>query len=212
MPRFREMAGNIEMFYRPICRNAGENGRRDPLGWAQPQKSNLKPPGSRSQRGVCQARQCQHPSHPTAGARISHPWLLTPQDGALLGRLQNQTFRLAGLASRRKLFLLYSRKRHWKTLTTYQCRCKARGRSPRLLEAFISASPRSAPPWRLCCSHHFGTDFPEAAAVGWMHNRRRAKPDPSPWRRHCRVLPTPGTGLVLKTQGWFITGDAHSGK
>lgn len=60
--------------------------------------------------------------------------VLTPQDGALLGWLQNQTFWLAGLASRRKLFLLYSRKRHWKTLTRYQHRCRTRGHSPWLCQ------------------------------------------------------------------------------
>lgn len=56
------------------------------------------------------------PRPPTLG----HGRTLTPQDGALLGRLHHQTFRLAGLASRRKLFLLYSRKRHWKTRSTDQ--------------------------------------------------------------------------------------------
>jgi len=163
------MARNVELLYRPLCHpasNAGEEGRGDPFGWARPQKSNPKSAGSCGQRSVGQARQLRHPSPPAAGAPCLPPRLLTPQDGALLGRLQNQTFRLAGLASRRKLFLLYSRKRHWKILTTYQRRCRARGCSSRLLEAFITASPGSASPRHLCCPHPFGKDFTEAAAVG----------------------------------------------
>lgn len=190
------MARNVETLYRPICHpagNAGEKGRRDPFGWAQPQKSNPKSPGSRSQCGVCQAWQCQHPSPPAAGPRASRPRLLTPQDGALLGRLQNQTFRLAGLASRRKLFLLYSRKRHWKTLTTYQHRCRAQGCSPQLLEAFISASPGLAPPRRLRRPCRFGMAFTKAAAVGRTHKRRRAKRD------HCSC---PGKGTAGCCPHW----------
>lgn len=181
------MARNVQTLYRPICHptgNARQEERRHPFGWAQPQKSNLKSPGSHSQHGIHQAEQCQHPSPPAAGAHASRPRLLTPQDGALLGRLQNQTFRLAGLASRRKLFLLYSRKRHWKTLITYQRRCRAWGRSPWLLEAFISASPGLAPPRRLRLPRRFGMAF-KAAAVDRTHNRWRAKPD------HCS---RPGKG------------------
>lgn len=96
------------------------------------------------------------PGLAVAASLPPHSWgtcpplrVLTPQDGALLGRLQNQTFWLAGLASRRKLFLLYSRKRHWKTLTTYQHRCRTRGHSPWRCQpggsTFSAALPVPAP-------------------------------------------------------------------
>lgn len=65
-------------------------------------------------------RPSQGSTHPPCPPTLGHGRTLTPQDGALLGRLHHQTFRLAGLASRRKLFLLYSRKRHWKTRSTDQ--------------------------------------------------------------------------------------------
>lgn len=160
------MARNVQTLYRPICHptgNARQKERRHPFDWAQPQKLNPKSPGSHSQRGVHQAGQCQHPSPPAAGAHASRPRLLTPQDGALLGRLQNQTFRLAGLASRRKLFLLYSRKRHWKTLITYQRRCRARGTA--LGSSRLSSPP--APGWHLLGA------FAVPAALGWPSRLRR---------------------------------------
>lgn len=116
--------------------------------------------------------------------------VLTPQDGALLGWLQNQTFWLAGLASRRKLFLLYSRKRHWKTLTRYQHRCRTRGHSPWLCQ------PGAAPSGHLCHAQLLGMGFPRVVNAQMPSSKARS---------FTLALPTPGPELTLETLCWFIT-------